>query len=294
MKLIKNTTLCHVALITMLIAECSSARAADTRQATEVDGIAVEAYIYAYPLVTTELTRRRLTNVAAPEGTQAPMGQFAKLRTYPDASYRDVTAPNADTLYTYAYFDVSKEPWVISIPDLKDRFAVFSLFDSWTTVFGNPGKRTTGTGAQTIAITGPGWSGTLPPGVKEYKSGTEIALFNGKIYCTGTPDDYKQVHKLQDEIKAVPLSSYGQAYTPHPWKVDPAFDMKILVRDQVNTMVSSAYFKLFAALLKTSSPYPEDAPMVAKLHALGIEPGQDFDIAKVDPMVAEALAKAPK
>jgi hypothetical protein len=294
MKLVKNALLCTAAAITILIAVCSFAMAADTPKATDVDGIAAEAYIYAYPLVTTELTRRRLTNVAAPGGTQASMGQFARLRTYPDASYRDVTAPNADTLYTYAYFDVSKEPWVISIPDLKGRFAVFSLFDSWTTVFGNPGKRTTGTAAQTIAITGPGWSGTLPPGVKEYKSATEIALFNGKIYCTGSPEDYRQVHELQDQITAVPLSSYGKPYTPPPGKVDPAFDMKTLVRDQVNGMEGGAYFKFFAELLNTNSPYAEDAPMVAKLHALGIDPGQDFDIAKVDPAIAQALAKAPK
>jgi len=161
-------------------------------------------------------------------------------------------------------------------------------------VFGDPGKRTTGTGAQTIAITGPGWSGTLPAGVKEYKSATAIALFNGKIYCTGTPEDYKQVHELQDEIAAVPLSSYGKPYTPLPGKVDPTFDMKVLVRDQVNGMAGGEYFKVFAELLKTNPPYAEDAPMVAELSKLGIVPGQDFDIAKADPAVAQALAKAPK
>ena len=78
---------------------------------------AVDAYVYGYPLVTMEYTRRVMTNVAKPEGTQAPMGQFAKLRTYPDAIVQDVTAPNADTLYTIAWLDVSKEPWVLSIPD---------------------------------------------------------------------------------------------------------------------------------------------------------------------------------
>ena len=294
MRSIKSPLVCLAVLLAVLIAVRSSAMAADTAQARGVDDIAVEAYIYAYPLVTVELTRRRLTNVVAPEGTQAPMGQFARLRTYPNASYRDVTAPNADTLYTYGYFDVSKEPWVISIPDLKGRYAVFSLFDGWTTVFGDPGKRTTGTGAQTIAITGPAWSGTLPTGVKEYKSATAIALFNGKIYCTGTEEDYKLVHAVQEEITAVPLSAYGRPYTPEPGKVDPAFDMKTLVRDQVNGMEGGAYFKLFAELLKTNPPYAEDAAMVTKLRTLGIVPGKDFDIAKSDPAVAQALGKASK
>ena len=55
--------------------------------------LATDAYIYGYPLVTMEMTRRVMTNVAAAEGTHAPMGQFIKLRQYPNASFRDVTAP---------------------------------------------------------------------------------------------------------------------------------------------------------------------------------------------------------
>lgn len=279
-------------VLCLAVSAGTTSKAAEVTGSLDVDATAVDAYIYAYPLVTVELTRRRLTNVAAPEGTSAPMGQFSRLRTYPDASYRDVTAPNADTLYTYAYLDLSKEPWVVSIPDLRGRFAVFSIFDGWTTVFANPGKRTTGTGAQTFAVTGPGWTGTLPAEVKEYKSATQIVLFNGKIYCTGTPEDYRQVHAVQDNVTAVPLSSYGKPYTPAPGKVDPAVDMKTLVRDQVNNMEGGAYFKLFAELLKTNRPYPEDAPMVARLSELGIVPGHDFDIAKVAPAVAQALARA--
>ncbi len=138
--------------------------------------LATDAYIYGYPLVTMEMTRRVITNVASVAGTRGPMGQFIKLRQYPDASFRDVTAPNADTLYTTAFIDVGKEPWVLSIPDMKDRYFLMPMLDGWTNVFQVPGKRTTGTGAQTYAITGPGWKGTLPPGVKEYKSPTRHRL----------------------------------------------------------------------------------------------------------------------
>ena len=35
----------------------------------------VDAHAYAYPVVTMEMTRRVMTNVATPEGTRAPMGQ---------------------------------------------------------------------------------------------------------------------------------------------------------------------------------------------------------------------------
>src|SRR5262245_26942935 len=143
--------------------------AAKEKQAQDV---AIEAYIYAYPLVTMEMTRRIMTNVEAPQGTRAPMGQWIRARSYPDASFRDVTAPNADTLYTTVWLDVSKEPWIVSTPDMKGRFFLFPMLDGWTNVFQDPGKRTTGTKAQKFAITGPGWSGTLPQGVTEYKSPT--------------------------------------------------------------------------------------------------------------------------
>ena len=80
--------------------------------------LATDAYIYGYPLVTMEMTRRVMTNVAKPEANRGPMGQFVRAREYPDASFRDVTAPNADTLYTTAWIDLSAEPWVLSIPDM--------------------------------------------------------------------------------------------------------------------------------------------------------------------------------
>ncbi|PND21876.1 hypothetical protein CN934_07465 [Ensifer sp. MMN_5] len=250
---------------------------------------AVEAYIYAYPLVTMEITRRVITNVAETEGTRGPMGHIIKLRRYPDAKFRDVTAPNADTLYTTAFFDVGDEPWVVSLPDLNDRYALFPMLDGWTTVFDVPGKRTTGTGAQTFVVTGPGWEGALPEGVKQYKSPTSIVWLLGRIYCTGTPEDYAEVHKLQDEVKLYPLSAWGKDWKAPPGKVDPAIDMKTAVREQVNNMDAVEYFTLFAELLKRNPPTDADAPMVAKLAELGIVPGRDFDKTKFDPAFAKRV-----
>jgi hypothetical protein len=244
--------------------------------------VAQDAYIYGYPLVTMEMTRRIITNVASVVGTRGPMGQLIKLRQYPDASFRDVTAPNADTLYTSAFIDVGKEPWVLGIPDMKDRYYLFPMLDGWTDVFQVPGKRTTGTGAQTYAITGPGWKGTLPIGVKEYKAPTSIVWILGRIYCTGTPEDYAAVHALQDQCTLVPLSAYGKPYTPAAGTVDPSIDMKTPVRDQVNRMDATAYFTLLAQLLKTNPPAAADAPELAKFAKIGLVAGQDFDATKLN------------
>ena len=128
----------------------------------------------------------------------------------------------------------------------------------------------------------------------EYKSPTNMVWVLGRTYCTGKLADYKAVHKIQSQYKLVPLSAYGKSYTPPPGRVDPSIDMKTPVREQVNRMEAAAYFKLLAALLKDNPPTAADAPMVAKLAKIGIVPGQDFDLSKVDPAVAKGLERVPK
>jgi hypothetical protein len=249
----------------------------DLVEGAEDFGVASDAYIYGYPLVTMEMTRRVITNAAEVAGTHGPMGQIIKLRSCPDAAFRDVTAPNADTLYTTAFFDVGDEPWVLSVPDMKGRYFLLPFLDGWTDVFAVPGSRTTGTGAQTFVISGPGWSGAVPDGMTELKSPTAVVWLLGRIYCTGTPEDYAAVHALQDAFKLQPLSSRGKDYTPAPAKVDASIDMKTPVRDQVNRLSTSEYFTLLADLMKRNPPAPADAPSLERFKAIGLVPGQSFD-----------------
>src|SRR5690554_2007749 len=111
--------------------------------------IAIDAYIYGYSLISVEMTRKVMTNVPRVEGKHSPMGQFANLREYPTAAFRDVTAPNADTLYSNAFIDVAQEPWIVSWPDMGERYYVWEFYDAWVPVISDPGSRTTGQKAQT-------------------------------------------------------------------------------------------------------------------------------------------------
>src|SRR5689334_6255263 len=132
------------------VAQAEKARLAETNK-----DIIKDLYIYAYPLVTMEMTRRIMTNTEASYGKFAPMGQFAKLREYPTAEDKEVTAPNADTLYTLAWLDLSDEPYILQVPDFNDRYFMLPMLSAWTNVFAVPGTRTTGTNSHTYAITGP-------------------------------------------------------------------------------------------------------------------------------------------
>jgi hypothetical protein len=282
------------ALVGGLLIVGASASSAQTLTPSEATTVGEDAYIYGYPLVTMDMTRRVTTNVSAPDGFHAPMGQFANASEYPTAAFKDVTAPNADTLYSSAWLDLSKEPYILSLPDEGNRYFLTPMLSGWTDVFQVPGTRTTGDKAQTYAITGPGWTGTLPAGVTQYKSPTNMVWILGRTYCTGTPEDYNAVHALQDQYKLVPLSAYGKTYTPLPGKVDPSIDMRASVRDQVNGMDAATYFKRLATLMKDNPLAAEDAPIIARMAKIGIVPGHDFDSSKLDPAVAQALQGVPK
>ena len=71
----------------------------------DVQSAAVDAYIYGYPLVTMELTRRNFTNVAKPDGKSAPMGYFVNVPKYPPASDKRVTERR------HALFDGMDRRW---------------------------------------------------------------------------------------------------------------------------------------------------------------------------------------
>jgi hypothetical protein len=271
-----------------------NAPANQQRHLTEEEAfqLGVDAYIYGYPLLVMDSIRRVSTNVAAPLEKLAPTGQFAHWRSYPDAAVR-LAGANLDTLYSLAWVDLSEGPYVLHLPDVPDRFYMMPIVDGWTEVVGNPGTRTTGDKAGDYAITGPEWKGTLPAGVKQVKSGTDMVWLLGRTYCTGTPQDLAAVHAIQNQYTLVPLALFGKA-RPSPAKgvIDPSIDMRTPPRDQIDKLDAAAFFKRLAVLMKNNPATPEDAPMVATLARLGVV--GDFDYAKLSAPMAKGLSRVPE
>ena len=214
-----RTTLAAAALLAAgILLGALTARAADDKapaQLTEDQAakVAEDAYIFGYPLVLMDVTKAVSTAVPKPEGTKAPINQFAHVRAFPDATYTDIVSPNADTLYSLAWLDLAKEPMVLSVPDVGKRFYLMQIMDDWTNVFASPGTRTTGGGKGDFAIVGPQWTGKLPEGVKELKSPTNMVWIVGRTQTNGK-DDYPAVRAIQDQYKLTPLSAWGKDYTP--------------------------------------------------------------------------------
>ena len=129
----------------------------------EAHSIGVNAYLYFYPLVTMDITRKQLSNQEpGPGSLGGPMNRFANIDAFPAADMRVVVRPNFDTLYSSGWLDLTKEPVVVSAPDTGGRYYLLPMLDMWTDVFASPGWRTTGTGAGNFLVTPPGWTGSVP------------------------------------------------------------------------------------------------------------------------------------
>ena len=255
--------------------------AAPSTSPERAQAIAQEAYIYLYPLITMDLTRKQLINLdpkANPLG--APMNEFAHIRAFPTAEMRQVVRPNFDTLYSSAWLDLTGGPVIVSTADTGGRYFMLPMLDMWTDVFAVPGKRTSGTGAGHFAVVPPGWTGTLPQDVQRIDSPTPYVWLIGRTQTDGVKD-YNAVHKVQDGYKVTLLADWGKSPRKIEQKIDSSVDTKTEPLRQVNEMPAVDYFKYGAALMKQHPPHLTDWSIVARMKRIGLEPGKSFDTSKV-------------
>ena len=270
-----------------------TARAQSAVTEQEAQSIAVDAYIYFYPLILMDITRKQSTNIEpGKEFGKGPMNVFVNVPGYPPADFKGVVRSNFDTLYSIAWLDLTKEPQVVSAPDTNGRYYLLPMLDMWTDVFASPGWRTTGTQAGNFLVTPRGWSGTVPAGFTQIEAPTPYVWIIGRTKTDGAPD-YGEVHKIQAGYKVTPLSDWGKSPKPIEVKIASSVDMKTPPKTQIDTMQADQFFVYAAELLKLHPPHLTDQPIIAQLKRIGFEPGKSFDITKVDPVVKKALEAAP-
>lgn len=297
-----NMSFIFLTIASIAVPAVSDATAASLTE-EEAHAIGVEAYIYFYPLISMDITRKQLTNAEPKEGAiGGPANRFANIPEFPPADMKVVVRPNFDTLYSSGWLDLTKEPVVVSAPDTGGRYYLLPMLDMWTDVFAVPGWRTTGTAAGNFLVASPGWRPDLrdkfdefklPEGTERIDAPTPYVWIIGRTKTDG-PADYDAVHKIQDGYKITPLSQWGKEPMKAEVKIDPSVDMKTSPKTQADTASAQTYFAYAAELLKLHPPHSTDQPMIARMKRIGIEPGKSFDLSKADPVVQKALATAPQ
>lgn len=255
---------------------------------------AESAFVFGYPLLLMDVMRQQMTAVPMVTSNRAPVNQFAHMREFPDHTSREITNPTVDTLDSFAWLDLSREPVVLSVPDVAGRYYAIQMIDAWTNIFLSVGSRTTGNGRADFGIHGPHWQGPLPRNVLPIAAPTTMVWLIARTQADGNAD-LPAVHAIQQHYTLTPLGAWEKSFTPPTSvPVSQSVDGRTPATAQVARLTAAGFLARLNALLTSNPPGPHDAAMMACLRDIGVEPGERFDMNAFRPDVQQALEEGVK
>jgi hypothetical protein len=257
------------------------ARAAQLAEWTQ---IADEAYAYGYPLISSEIRRLQMSNVAKPEGQRAPLNSFWHARRLTQPGERHPLLTDADTLASFAWLDLGQQALLFSHPDMGKRYFSFNLHSLWTQTLATLDSRSGGGKAATLLISGPGWQGQVPKGVRHVPSPTRYVAILGRIQAS--PADQRSVNALQARLRIAALAERGKPPGPAAPSADtpPGLSPADTPAQLIAAMDTAGYFNLLARLMASvAPPDAQDAALLQKMARIGLEPGKAFDTSALEP-----------
>ncbi|WP_405771946.1 DUF1254 domain-containing protein [Streptomyces sp. NBC_00080] len=238
--------------------------------------IALQAYVYGYPLVALRRTRSLLTSKDVAIG--APVNTFLHVERLMTPRSREVVKPNNDTLYSSAFLDLREGPLLLTVPDTQERYYSLTLFDAYTNAFAYVGRRTTGTQAGQYVITGPHHHGPLPE-LPLLASPNDSVWLLGRTLVDG-PHDLKAAC---DTIRRYTLTTVHGAPPPSAHHHGPVFSPQHLGGSGIE------FFDEMCAALELDPPPAADRSILDLIAQVGVGPGRSPSREVADPVVRAAL-----
>jgi len=276
---------------TAMAAEKNAVLTPDEAIAKQAYALGVQAYIWGYPMVVMQKSRDAMTLAGdapvTPEQFSktgqffAPVNQVGTAWGMLGPKFSAVQSGNSDTLYSVTWFDSSKEPYVLHIPDAMGRYYTYQFIDAFTNNFHYASTRTEGSQDQRYALVAPGWKGKLPEGVVRVDCPTPTGFIIGRWFVKDE-NDVAAVNALQKQVTMTPLSSYGNEYTPPKVNVKPA---KKYTGDL-------AFFEQLGDTLVINGAPASDAGLLGLLKNIGLTVDRGFDASGLSDEEKKALAQA--
>ncbi|MFC9960394.1 DUF1254 domain-containing protein [Streptomyces nigra] len=252
--------------------------------------IGVQAYVYGWPAVENWRIRARFLDPAAPQHAQ--LNTFLHEPELADHRYELFVTPNADLLYSEAFFDLRDEPLILHVPDTGDmRYWGAQILDSFTDTAANISNRSVGSGPGDYALVGPGWDRALPVGVTE----VPVPTYTGLVLLRTLPEnptDLTAAREVQQGFTLTPLWRYGGTtpYEPTPVPAsDPRRDVPA-TQDELST--SLAFFTVLNRALGEGGIRPGEDGLMPLFARIGVGPGLGFDPDSLDSATREGLTRA--
>jgi hypothetical protein len=216
--------------VTGLALRPDEARADETTDARDL-------WLYGLPIIEMATTRaRHLASGMA-------LNRFQHARQLSDHTFRSVTSPNNDTLYSMAWLDLTQGPVTLTVPPTGERYWSAALMDMYSNNNAVLGLRTTGKVGGRYTIVGPGQTGSGPDVVR---CETPHAWLLVRTLTDGDAD-LPATHAVQDGFRLT-----GPAGVAPP---------TYATRDAA----PGDYFATLKALLKSDPPPATDGRMLASL-----------------------------
>lgn len=263
----------------------ASESAAPSAPPEEARAIAKDAFIYAYPML---YDYKTMYEQAVDPKAKGYVGGFGKFRNYSQPygpENKEIVTPNNDTPYSWAWLDLRREPWVLTVPAIPDnRYYVFQWIDLFTYNFAYVGSRTTGEGAGHYLFAGPDWKGETPKGIdKVFRSETDFIVTLGRTALDG-PSDVKKMQAIQKGYKLTALSAFEHREAP-----PPAPKLNFPKWNEADAM-SIDFISYLNFLLQFTQPgAPSEMELMQRFARIGIAPGQPFNAATLSPEMRQAI-----
>ena len=271
---IQGNKLLAVAIVGIFAISAMLYVVADDDEPTKEE-LLMDALIFTYPMALVEKTIQSQSNTVLPDYDigRAPINQFIHTQHLADAHFKDFSMPNVDTIYSYLNFDVSEEPYVLTIPN-PDRFFNTQVLNAWidvVAVYGDAGKD-----CGTIVICGVDCDIDFPDGMEVVRIDTDRGIIASRTYIHDK-DDMHNVIDVQNQMHFIPWSYYEskEPYTPPHGEYDP--DDDFVPRDEVWKMDIQEYFDFVNERMLVNHPYVADTKILKKLAKINVGPGLKFD-----------------
>lgn len=265
----------------MLLAACSSKQPKLTPQ--QVEDMVAEAYVHCFPIVE-NYKAIFFYGVFEKSPVFTPMNTIKHEQRLYSPEDKAVVRANNDTYYSTGILDLRAEPVIFKVPESKDRYYVFQLVSQTTDNFNYIGTRLTGNGAGIYAVTSPNFKGKLPDGVVEIKSPSEFVCVAGRTAVNAQDSvDIKAAVAFQSQYEIGSMSKFYPEFKPQAVEpIDfPAYSEA--------TITTTGFFNTLNFLLPYINLAKEDADIIKKYEAIGVNNSGKFSFIDENPELKEAF-----
>lgn len=234
---------------------------------------AEELYIFALPLVASEMVHR-----------DYPNDHIKHDRVYPTKQTAKFGRPNRDTLYSAGFLQLADTPYTLEIPKIENRYFLFPFFSAYGDVVDSLGTKSGRFGKFLLLKE----DQEKPSGYEEYETITFRESLIGYLMRVETKgeEDYVNAHNIQDKVILTPLNKENleeNAFKPDG--VDPIVYAK--------SLSDKDFFELYVKLLKDNPALDDRAYEILSLINYDRESGS-FDYDSLDEEQKNILAEGRK